>query len=231
VTAGPPATGDADDYVARWSASHGGADPARVPFLRLWLRLMHRLATPLVRWRVSPDAVTLLGLGVAVGAALLAAQGGRWPVAAAVLVASTGVLDGLDGAVAVLSGRTSRWGAVLDAVVDRLAEVSYLVALWTLGAPGTWCVAAGTSTGLLEYVRARAAVAGLAEIGVVSVAERPTRVLIAAMFLLGCGLYPAQAAAWAGAGAGAWAVVGVVGLAQVLGTVRRRLGDGGALSG
>ena len=41
---------------------------------------------------------------------------------AALLVGASGLLDNLDGAVAVLSGRTSRWGFVLDSGCDRLAD-------------------------------------------------------------------------------------------------------------
>jgi hypothetical protein len=42
------------------------------------------------------------------GAAVVAAQGGRWPLAAAALVVLAGVLDGLDGAVALHTGRRGR---------------------------------------------------------------------------------------------------------------------------
>ena len=40
-----------------------------------------------------------------------------------VLVFVSGIVDNLDRAVAVMSGRTTRWGYVLDSVVDRIADV------------------------------------------------------------------------------------------------------------
>jgi CDP-diacylglycerol--glycerol-3-phosphate 3-phosphatidyltransferase len=77
--------------------------------------------------------------------------------------------------------------------------------------------------GLQEYTRSRAGNAGMGEIGVVTVSERPTRVIMTALFLLGAGLYVGAAAGWALAGAAAWATVGLVGLVQLLVVVRRRL--------
>jgi phosphatidylglycerophosphate synthase len=154
-----------------------------------------------------------------------ASAGGRWPLLAALLVAASGVLDNLDGAVAVLSDRTSRWGFVLDSACDRVADAAYCVALVLAGAPGRVAVGGAALALLHEYVRARAAVAGMPEIGVVTISERPTRVILTGMFLLGAGMYPGVAHLWAAAGAAAWAVVGVVGLVQLLLAVHRRLAE------
>ena len=188
-----------------------------------WLRLAYRFAVPLVRLHVGPDAVTVLGLLVAVAVVLPASAGGRWPLVGVLLVVASGLLDSLDGAVAVLSGRTTRWGFVLDSLCDRVSDAAYAVALALAG--GSWPLALlGAALALLhEYARARAAVAGMPEIGVVTLSERPTRIIVTAMFLLGAGLYPASAGRWATAGTAAWAVLGLVGLAQLLVVVRRRL--------
>ena len=69
--------------------------------------------------RVSPDALSVTGVAVAGAAALVAGAGGRWPLLAAVLVVLVGVLDGLDGAVALHTGRARPLGAVVDAMADR----------------------------------------------------------------------------------------------------------------
>ena len=172
---------------------------------------------------MNPSALTLLGLLVALAAPVLAAAGDRWTLLAVVAVAVSGLLDGLDGAVALIAGRASRWGGVLDACCDRVADSGYVLALWALGAPGWLCVGAAGVALLHEYVRARAGAAGMLEVGVVTVAERPTRVIIAAMFLLGAGVYPFAAADWALAGGAAWLGVGLVGLTQLVVVVRRRL--------
>ena len=106
-------------------------------------------------------------------------------------------------------------------VADRVADALFLLALWLAGATAWVCVSAGALTGLLEYARARATAAGMTEIGVVTVWERPTRVIVTALFLLGVGLY--DDARWARWGAQASLTLGLIGLAQLLVVVRRRL--------
>ena len=107
----------------------------------------------------------------------VAAQGGRWPLAAAALVVLAGVLDGLDGAVALHTGRARPLGAVVDAVADRLGDLLLVATLAVLGAPPAWCVAAAALTMLHEYLRARAGAAGMPGVGALTVAERPTRLV------------------------------------------------------
>jgi phosphatidylglycerophosphate synthase len=172
---------------------------------------------------LPPDAVTVAGVLAAVVSVVPAAYGGRWPLAAAALIAVSGLLDALDGAVAVLARRTTRWGFVLDSLCDRVADAAYAGALFAAGAPAGLAVAGAAVAWLHEYVRARAAAAGLRDVGVITVSERPTRVLVAALFLLAAGLYPSASTPWATAGAAALTALGAVALGQLLLVVHRRL--------
>jgi CDP-diacylglycerol--glycerol-3-phosphate 3-phosphatidyltransferase len=212
---------DRAEYRRRWAELHGGASTAGT--VGAWLDLVHALAPAAVRLRLAPDVLSVLGVLVSLSALAPAAAGGRWVLAAALLVVLGGVLDGLDGAVAVLTGRATRWGFVLDSLCDRVSDTGYVVALWLLGAPGWACWTGGGLALLHEYVRARAAAGGMAGIGVVTLSERPTRVIVTAACLLGAGLFPGAADAWANVGAAAWVALGVTGLAQLLVAVRRRL--------
>jgi len=212
---------DRDAYLDGWSVLHGGHDPRDNPLVRGWLTVAYAVARPLAGARVPPDFVTLAGLLVAAGAPALAAGGdGWWLAGATAVVVLSGLLDSLDGAVALLSDRTTRWGHVLDSVADRAGDALFVATLWVAGAPGVLCVAGGMLMFLQEYARARAGAGGMTEVGVVTVWERPTRVIVTAAFL-------ASAAAlgdlWALLGAAAWVGLGVVGLAQLLVVVRRRL--------
>ena len=212
---------DRGEYLDRWSQLHGGVTPTGV--IGGWLRLNHALGRPLVRLGVPPDVITLTGLGLAVLVLPSAAGGGRWPLLAVATIVLAALMDSLDGAVAVLSGRISRRGAVLDGACDRLADTCFIAALGLAGAPIGWCLAGGLVAMLHEQVRAGARVAGMQEVGVVTVSERPTRVILTAMFLLGAGLYPGSAGEWASAGASAWTVIGIAGFAQLCVVVARRL--------
>jgi CDP-diacylglycerol--glycerol-3-phosphate 3-phosphatidyltransferase len=215
---------DAEEFRRRWAVLHGGAAVTGV--VGGWLSVSRALAMPLARARVAPSAVTVAALVTGLLAVVPAAARGRWALLAAALVGVSGVLDGLDGSVAVLQGRASRWGFVLDSVCDRVAEAGFAAALYAAGAPG-WLVVVSAATGWLqEYLRARAAAAGMTGIEVVTVSERPTRIAVAAMFLLGAGVYPPAGATWAAAGAAVGLTAGLVGLWQLLAAVRRVVREG-----
>jgi CDP-diacylglycerol--glycerol-3-phosphate 3-phosphatidyltransferase len=84
-------------------------------------------------------------------------------------------------------------------------------------------VAGGFLMVLQEYARARAGNAGMGEVGVVTVWERPTRVILTAFLLLGCGLVVGHADLIATLGAAAWIGLGAIGLTQLLVVIHRRL--------
>nr|WP_221376156.1 CDP-alcohol phosphatidyltransferase family protein [Actinoplanes polyasparticus] len=210
-----------DDYAGAWSRLHGGFDPREANFLvRGWVRIAYAVGSWLGRHRVGPMAVTTAGLLICflvpASVVLLDRPG---ILLAAVLVLVAALADGLDGAVAVLTGRTTRLGYVYDSVADRLGELAWLVAFWLAGAPGWLAVTAGAASWLQEYARARATAAGMSEIGVVTVAERPTRVLVAIFGLLAAFAYaPLITAATA-----VWLALAAVAGLQLLIAIRRAL--------
>lgn len=210
-----PDVPDQAAYLARWSTLHGGFDPASSRWVHGWLGLSYVLARPFARRAVSPHLVTLLGVVVACAVPAGAAAGGRWLLLSAVAAVAVGVLDGMDGAVAVLSGRVTRAGAVLDSVADRVTDAAFFAALWLLGAPGPLCAALAALTLIAEYARARAASQGVCEIGVVTVWERPTRVILTALVTAGAAVFVTAAAGWATWGAGIGVLFAVAGAAQL----------------
>jgi CDP-diacylglycerol--glycerol-3-phosphate 3-phosphatidyltransferase len=149
-------------------------------------------------------------------------------MAAGVLVGLSGLLDSLDGALAIASGRASARGFVLDSVVDRLTEAAYAAALWAAGAPGWLAVAFGALCWLPDYLRARAGQAGVSETGALSVWERPTRVIMTGLTLSGAGVVAGLGAGTGPvvtAGTAAGAVLGAVAVVQLGLSLRRRLAD------
>ena len=211
---------DLETYFDRWAITHGGYHPRSNVLVCWWLAIAYAVARPLAAARVPPDLVTIAGLLVTAVAALLARGDGWLLLAAALLVVLAGLFDNLDGAVAVLRDRVTSWGAFLDSVTDRVSDLLMVLALGLAGAPWQVCVLGGALMFLLEYARARAAVAGMSEVGVVTVWERPTRVIVTAAFLA-CAAVLGNP--WPALGAWAWVGLGFIGLVQLGVVVRRAL--------
>jgi len=112
-----------------------------------------------------PWHLTLLGLvtNVWVGASLLRGQF----LQAGLLLVPAGLFDILDGAVARLRGEDSRWGAFLDSVLDRVADVILFGCLfWSLAGQDLRLEAALALLTLVialcvSHVRAEAEAAGV----------------------------------------------------------------------
>jgi phosphatidylglycerophosphate synthase len=225
ATARPPAgpVPDFPEYLRRWAPLHGGYDPRSNPWLLGWLRLSFVVARPLARRGVLPDLVTLSGVWFAFAVFVPAEAGGRWPLLAAWILVASGLADTLDGCVAVLTGRATRWGYVLDSVVDRVVDVIYLFAVVGIGGRTDVALAAGLAFFLLEYLRARAGNAGMDELGVVTVGERAMRVILCAIGLLSAGVLPSYAPQVATLALAALTTFSVAGFLQLAVVVRRRL--------
>ncbi|GAB1645974.1 CDP-alcohol phosphatidyltransferase family protein [Krasilnikovia sp. MM14-A1259] len=215
-------------YTAAWSALHGGFNPAAAGrVVRGWIRLAYRGGRLLASLGVAPAVMTAAGLFLCAAVPAAAVRGPAGLLAGAVLVLLAAVADALDGAVAVITGRATRLGFVYDSVADRLGELAWLAAFALAGAPGWLVAAAFAASWLHEYVRARAAVAGMHEIGTVTIGERPTRVAVAACGLLGGGLaglaHPGAEATVLTVAAAIWLALALGGLAQLTAAVRRGL--------
>lgn len=129
----------------------------------------------LARTPVTPNILSWLGFGLAVGAAALIVPGHR--VAAGFVVLIAGYFDIMDGALARRTDRVTRFGAVLDATLDRASEAVILFGILglflltgqqpvvTASLGREWAVALVFVTWLgsvlVSYIRARAEANGL----------------------------------------------------------------------
>jgi CDP-diacylglycerol--glycerol-3-phosphate 3-phosphatidyltransferase len=82
----------------------------------------------LARANISPNFLTLLGYVINIGVAWVLATG-RLQLGG-VLVLFAGLFDSFDGALAREAGRTSRFGAFLDSVLDRFSEATVFFGLF-----------------------------------------------------------------------------------------------------
>jgi len=96
------------------------------------------------------------------------------------LVLSAGWFDIVDGAVARVTGRTSKRGAFLDSTIDRVAEVIIFIGI-LVGqlAPPVFILSALSLSLLVSYTRAKGDALGIRLSGV-GIGERSERMLILA---------------------------------------------------
>ncbi len=141
----------------------------------------------LARLGLSANALTVVGLLLNAGVALVIASGHpRWGGA---LLLAASAFDMLDGAVARATGTITRFGGFLDSTLDRYSEAVVFggLLIFLLGTDdgdvGALLVFVATVGALLiSYARARAEAAGFsASVGLVA---RPERVVLLAVCLL-----------------------------------------------
>jgi CDP-diacylglycerol--glycerol-3-phosphate 3-phosphatidyltransferase len=89
--------------------------------------VIRRLFPFLFYWRLDPNALTVVGALVSIAAAVAFARG-QFPLAGVLMLAG-GFFDLVDGVVARHQGRSSRFGAFLDATLDRLSDMVLLLGI------------------------------------------------------------------------------------------------------
>ena len=146
-------------------------------------RLGHFLDTPLrpVAKRIpfSPNTLTIIGFLITVLAALIIPYNIRL---GGIVILIGGLFDMFDGIVARVGGKTTKFGAFLDSVLDRYSDAFLFLAIaWYLAGkgdhPGAF-LSLGTLVGafLISYTRARAE--GLGESCHTGIMERPERIIL-----------------------------------------------------
>ena len=147
------------------------------------------IARLLLRLRLRPNTLTVLGFGVSLLAALAFARG-RERMAAGFLTVA-GLLDFFDGSLARLSGQATPFGAFLDSVIDRYSDLVVLFGLiflfvrrgQDLDIIVTMAVLVGTV--MVSYTKARAQSIGLTcDAGLMERPERLICLIVGAFFHL-----------------------------------------------
>ncbi len=102
-------------------------------------RACQRIIDAMVRWlahgHINPNFLTVIGVALNVGCGLLFGLGHFFAAGIALIVAN--LFDMLDGQVARLSGRVTRFGGFLDSSLDRLSDMVVFVGLMVFYARNT----------------------------------------------------------------------------------------------
>jgi len=148
-----------------------------------WARIIDPIADLLIKLKVTPDAVTILGAGLSVLTAFIFIPSGHL-LSGAIILGIWSLSDLLDGTMARRLGTSSKWGAFLDSTLDRVVDASLLIAIALyfhrqhqrndlVIVATVIALAAGQ---IISYIRARAEALGVdAKVGI---AERAERMLI-----------------------------------------------------
>ncbi len=98
-----------------------------------------RIIDAIVRWlakgHINPNILTVIGVSLNVGCGLLFGLGSFFAAGITLIVAN--LFDMLDGQVARLSGRVTRFGGFLDSSLDRLSDMVVFVGLMVFYARDT----------------------------------------------------------------------------------------------
>ncbi len=98
-----------------------------------------RIIDAIVRWlamgHINPNILTVIGVSLNVGCGLLFGMGMFFYAGITLIVAN--LFDMLDGQVARLSGRVTRFGGFLDSSLDRLSDMVVFVGLMVFYARDT----------------------------------------------------------------------------------------------
>ncbi|YAL81845.1 phosphatidylinositol phosphate synthase [Dermacoccaceae bacterium W4C1] len=160
----------------------------------LFTRLFTPVARFLLKLGISPDVVTLVGtFGVCAGALVFYPRG-EFLIGTLVITAFV-FSDTLDGTMARLSGRSSKWGAYLDSTLDRVGDAAIFGGLvlyyagdgadTLMAALALACLILGS---VVSYSKARAEGLGMtANVGIAERADRLVAVLVTTG-LVGLGL-------------------------------------------
>jgi CDP-diacylglycerol---glycerol-3-phosphate 3-phosphatidyltransferase len=149
----------------------------RAEMIRRYYYLMEKAAKPLVRMGISAAAITVAGLIFSFAAGIFLVVGDFFRGGLFMLFSA--LMDPLDGTVARLSGRATRFGALLDSTLDRYAEFFIFFGFLVHFNKGWMFYAvllALMGSIMVSYVKARAE--SLGQTKVVGLMQRPERIVL-----------------------------------------------------
>lgn len=139
-------------------------------------KILNPIGSKIAKTGLKPNHITLIGflLGIPITYFYTTQQ----PLLALTTIIISGIMDALDGAVARATGNTTKFGAVLDAVLDRYVEFFIIIGI-ALGKYAEWPYAtiALFSSIMVSYTRARAESTGGLQNCAIGLFERQERLL------------------------------------------------------
>ncbi len=160
-------------------------------------RIIHPFILLLVKLKVSPNTITTIGflLNIAVAVIFIVGAGVErtnlfYLGCGGAMILFAGLFDMIDGRLARLSNRSSKFGALYDSVLDRYSElvmflgITYYLVAQAYFLSSLFAFIAMIGSIMVSYVRARAEGLGIACSD--GLMQRPERILTIGISALAC---------------------------------------------
>ena len=142
--------------------------------IKWYYSVVEKCVQPLINVGVSPDVISVIALFLSLISAIFYANGAIF--IGGIFLLLSGFMDTIDGSVARLLGKLTRFGALLDSTLDRYAEFFIFFGLLVYFRSG-WMfyvvLLALMGSIMVSYVKARAQ--SLGKTRVVGMMQRPER--------------------------------------------------------
>ncbi len=162
-------------------------------------KLIQPLITLMVKFGVTPNAITIVGFFINIAASIILILGADHPKGelkyllwAGVTILFGGLFDMIDGRLARVSKQESKFGALFDSVMDRYSElvmflgICYYLVTEHYFLSSLFAFIAMIGSMMVSYVRARAEGLGIECKG--GWMQRPERIILISISAITCGL-------------------------------------------
>jgi len=145
-------------------------------------KITYPIARKIAALNISPNTITIIGFLVATLYLPLMAYGR--PLLALLVIVLSGAMDILDGAVAKVTGKTTKLGSFLDSTLDRIEDIIFIFGLRFLKINDILIYSFIALSLMISYMRAKGESLGLKVEGkgVVERAERIILIILIIMF-------------------------------------------------
>jgi CDP-diacylglycerol--glycerol-3-phosphate 3-phosphatidyltransferase len=180
-----PSSQPSDNHSRSWTLAFGKACGV----------LLQAIVNGLALTRISPNALTFIGLVINTGAALLFGFANsqnyvRMFLYAGLVIIGAGIFDMVDGRVARQTQQVTVFGAFFDSVIDRYSDVVLFFGLLVFYGRGNRLFYLGltafvmVTSLMVSYTRARAeALIGKCKVGFMERPERVVLIILGALFM------------------------------------------------
>jgi archaetidylinositol phosphate synthase len=145
-------------------------------------KILNPIAIIFIKLKLSPNHITIIGFIFSIISAYMFYLNNI--IIACVFLILTGLFDIIDGTVARISGKVTKWGGVLDSSLDRYSDMIILSGIILGGlCEISWGLFSIIGSLMVSYTRLRGEIEGV-KLSSIGLMERAERLLLLMIFTL-----------------------------------------------